>query len=494
MAHKRHLAAVSRCLRKPAAGPGCVIAVRAGLTLIEMLVATTVTLILMAAIGQVFSTFGSSVSSSRTALDMNSRLRTAAWRLRQDLSGATAPTLPPLDPAAGVGYLEVIEGPRHDANAAAGSNVLYADIDDVLLFTTKSAGAPFRGAFNGSSIESDVAEVAWFARPTVPATTPVTYTLYRKQMLVVGYVGAGLFNAAGAGNQLAFGSFASPAWRSIYDTYDLSVSRRNAGGALDMIVPNSLQDLTKRECRFMHNRQGDTTGLPVSRGGQFPYLFADHRHMRASTSTVAETVPAGLEGLIFDSASTRFGEDIVLTNVISFDVGVFDPAAPVAASSSGNDVTTPERSPPAAAFPAGGSSRIQANGAYVDLGNGVSTAGPAGITPRFEGFGSALSLLNGSVIAPCVYDTWSTHYEADGVDQDNQAGIDQGTNGVDDAVPARRPLPAVPADGVIDDVDEWETMTPYPYPLRGIEVRIRCYEPSSRQVRQVTVRHSFVPF
>jgi len=30
-------------------------------------------------------------------------------------------------------------------------------------------------------------------------------------------------------------------------------------------------------------------------------------------------------------------------------------------------------------------------------------------------------------------------------------------------------------------------------PLRGIEVRIRCYEPTSRQVRQMTVRHSFIP-
>ena len=484
MAHKRHLDAGSRWLRKPAAGSGCVIAVRSGLTLIEMLVATTVTLILMAAIGQVFSTFGSSVSSSRTALDMNSRLRTAAWRLRQDLSGATAPTLPPLDPADGVGYFEVIEGPRHDADAAAGSNVLYADIDDVLLFTTKSAGSPFRGAFNGSSIESDVAEVAWFARPTVPATTPVTYTLYRKQMLVVGYVGAGLFNAAGAGNQLAYGSFALPAWRSIYDTYDLSVSRRNAGGAVDMLVPNSLQDLTKREYRFLHNLSGDTTRLPPA----FPYDFVNH--LAPTTSSVAETLPSGLEGLVFDSISPRFGEDIVLTNVVSFDLRVFDLSAPLANSVSNSDVVAPLDEGLAAAFPPSPPNAVQANGAYVDLGNGVITPGPSGDAPRFSGVGHPLSRLNGT---PCVYDTWSTHYEADGVDQDDVAGVDQGTNGADDQVPARLTVPLIPVDGVIDDVDEWETKPPYPYPLRGIEVRIRCYEPSSRQVRQVTVRHSFVP-
>lgn len=43
------------------------------------------------------------------------------------------------------------------------------------------------------------------------------------------------------------------------------------------------------------------------------------------------------------------------------------------------------------------------------------------------------------------------------------------------------------------EAGEAETSPPYPYPLRGIEVRIRCYEPSSRQVRQVTVRQTFVP-
>ena len=496
MAHKRHLDADSRWLRKPAAGSGCVVALRSGVTLIEMLVATTVTLILMAAIGQVFSTFGSSVSSSRTALDMNSRLRTAAWRLRQDLSGATAPTLPPLDPADGVGYFEVIEGPRHDADAAAGSNVLYADIDDVLLFTTKSANAPFRGAFNGSSIESDVAEVAWFARPTVPATTPVTYTLYRKQMLVVGYVGAGLFNASGLGNRISFVTLAAPQWQSVYDAYDLSVSRRRIAGppVIDVLVPNTLSDLTKREHRFLHNLLGDQSGLRPP-GGQFPYAFVGHLDPIASLTTLptAETLPAGLKGLVFDSTSPRFGEDVVLTNVVAFDVRVFDPAAAIATNVSGNDTVAPleENSPPAPAFPPGA---VTANGAYVDLGNNVSTAGPSTVSPRFFGFGLPLSGLVGSASTECVYDTWSTHYEADGVDQDNVAGVDQGTNGADDQVPARLTVPLIPVDGVIDDVDEWETKPPYPYPLRGIEVRIRCYDPSSRQVRQVTVRHSFVPF
>ena len=60
--------------------------------------------------------------------------------------------------------------------------------------------------------------------------------------------------------------------------------------------------------------------------------------------------------------------------------------------------------------------------------------------------------------------------------------VDEGVNGFDDD-----------GNGLVDDAAEQETSAPYPVPLRGIEIRIRCYEPSSRQVRQVTVRHSFVP-
>jgi hypothetical protein len=83
---------------------------------------------------------------------------------------------------------------------------------------------------------------------------------------------------------------------------------------------------------------------------------------------------------------------------------------------------------------------------------------------------------------PLIYDTWSTHYESNGIDDDGDGTADEGTNGIDDN-----------SDGVIDDALEAETSPPYPVPLRGLEVRLRTFEPTSRQVRQVTVRHTFVP-
>jgi hypothetical protein len=56
------------------------------------------------------------------------------------------------------------------------------------------------------------------------------------------------------------------------------------------------------------------------------------------------------------------------------------------------------------------------------------------------------------------------------------------TNGLDDN-----------HDGVVDDVNEQITSSPYPVPLRGIQVKIRCYEPDSRLIREITIEQDFLP-
>lgn len=464
---------------------------RRAMTLIEMLVATTMALIVMGVVAQLFSAFGNGVTNSQSLMELNARMRSTAWRLRQDLKGATAPTTPPLSPDTAVGYFEIIEGPRNDLTGEdinfngvldAGEDLngngaldatLHTDVDDVLLFTTRNPLAPFTGRFESGSISSDTAEVAWFLRSTVPATIPPTYTLYRKQFLVLGYVGAGAFQSGG--NQLIYATAALPnGLKDVYDNYDLSVALA-AYTSGTTLSPNGLADLTRRERRFLHNVAGDITGA------SFPYPFIIN-HQIASISASAESLPSSHAGLIFDSSSPRFGEDVVMSNVLSFDIRAFDPSAPIGVS--GNTAIVPGD---LAALTTG-----TANGAYVDLGNGVnvlaaSTGLPAGAVPRFAGYGNSKSKLAGSGTTRRTYDTWSTHYEVDGINQDadgTDSTTDEGTDGIDSTSPA---------DGVIDDVGEQETSPPYPYPLRGIEVRIRCYEPSSKQIRQVTIRHTFVP-
>lgn len=431
---------------------------RRGMTLIEMLIAMTATLILMAAVAQVFAVFGDAVSKSRSILDSDSKLRVVAWKLRSDLAGATARTLPPLAPEAGEGYFEIIEGNTFDSVAVAGGTIGPADCDDVLLFTTRSLGDPFLGRMGSAStsIQSPVAEVAWFARQSPGLTAGIpTFTLYRRQLLAMGYVGTGAFSAS-AMNRVPFTT-----WAAYYDDFDISA--RADGGFL---YPNTLADLTRRESRFLHNLTGT---------GAFPFAFVTHQ---------AAMPP---DGLIFNSTSSRQAEDIVLTNVLAFDVRVFDPGLPVSASSSGALALVPGDTGYAPTNPI-------STGCYVDLGNSPALNGLlSGIRPHFTGIGQTKSGLASANRR--TYDTWSNHYEANGLDDDSDSVIDQGTNGLDDDGDGKFDEPPLDSnnDGTYEDTGELETSPPYPYPLRGLEVRIRCLDPESRQVRQVTVRHTFVP-
>jgi hypothetical protein len=79
-----------------------------------------------------------------------------------------------------------------------------------------------------------------------------------------------------------------------------------------------------------------------------------------------------------------------------------------------------------------------------------------------------------------VYDTGSFHYERDGIDQDGDGIIDRGTNGIDDNN----------ALGVDDEL-ELEAPPPYPVPVKSAQIRIRMFEPDTRQIREVTIVHQF---
>jgi hypothetical protein len=87
----------------------------------------------------------------------------------------------------------------------------------------------------------------------------------------------------------------------------------------------------------------------------------------------------------------------------------------------------------------------------------------------------------------CTWDSWTLAYERDGINQDTKTEpaanqiVDEGTDGLDN-------------DGIngVDDAGERETVPPYAYPLRGVQIRIRLYEPGTRQARQATVENDFI--
>jgi hypothetical protein len=246
----------------------------------------------------------------------------------------------------------------------------------------------------------------------------------------------------------------------------------------------------------------------------------------------------------------RRGQDVMMTSALAFDVRIYDPGAPLFGmrdepgnvNSRISVVVSPSDAGYTAAYlhadntgANGIGSGVTAfpfvgQGAYVDMGYGFSTqlTPPRMMNdPKFSGSAAmpwffvprALTDVFGNQLAPgcAVYDTWSFHYENNGVNEDadeveivngaptwqidnnNAAGtpsIDEGTNGLEDFGHYANPAPPPPTVADIrlgvDDVGERETAPPYDRPLRGVQVLMRVYEADSRAIRQVRVNQHFM--
>jgi prepilin-type N-terminal cleavage/methylation domain-containing protein len=420
-------------------------AVNPGFTLVEILVALALSLLILGAVITMFGKVTESISDSRSLLEMADRLRLAEERLQLDLAGVTVTMNPPRDPANNEGYFEYIEGPiglpmsgitsimappssaaRNTDLAGSPDDSTVGDFDDILMFTTRSTGRPFVGKFNSGTIQSYVAEVAWFIRGR---------TLHRRVLLVVP------------------GAFITAPALGFYANNDISV-HLNAGGAT--VTPNTLADLTRRECRFAHY----PAAFPSSVAAYWAWT-TNAGYAFATLPTLNECSYSGLSGLLpgnaitspttldfwtnnasyrladnafigTANAGTRVSDDIILTNVIGFDVKAWDSGA----------------------------------GAYVDLGYNTGLATPT----QFSGLGNGP--LAGTANTARVYDTYSTSHFGTAWND----GLDNG--GVS---------------GIVDDDSEKINPPPYPVPLRGIQVKIRVFEPDSKQVREVTVVQDFLP-
>ena len=234
---------------------------RPGFSLVELLVASALSLVVMGAVASLFGVFGRGVSDGQSVVELNARMRNAAWRLRQDLIGLTCTPAPLVRVEANSGYFRVIEGSR---TTSPDPNTLLGDIDDVLAFTTSSPGAPFAGRLTGArGFESPTAEVIWFCEPSGQQHRgQELYNLHRRQLLVAGAPDAGSF----AGNPFA-----------ARGDSDLSYGQH----------ANSLGDLSKRANRF-----------PAEPGG--------NRRLTGD----------------------REGEDVILGNVIAFDVRIAEAGQP----------------------------------------------------------------------------------------------------------------------------------------------------------------------
>lgn len=507
------------------------------LTLVEMLIGMAITLVMMAAVVNLFANIGAGVRIRRATMEMSGELRMMRATLFNDLAGATCRALPWQRPDEDPGYIEIVEGELEDSNPTdltlnlkisqlPGSQVVdpnritdasgLGDYDDVLALTVRNETAPFKGRARSvreggdptvagdwidNTIESNVAEVIWYAVEN-PADgslgEPGMRTIYRRVLLVAPSYGSvtrqvppppspGVqkrgsdprldLSGVPPANRLA-------ALRAFQLEYDISVRLEG-----DRLVPNSLGDLSKRENRFAHLFD------PALPSGGFPHVLM----LAAIRSNSYATVPPDTDGPLrpfgpkFETLTDRQGEDVMLSNVLAFDVRVFDPGAPLFEYPL-NSNTIVEPVGINVYSTAGGTffadvvnnGNLVGFGAYVDLGWDDNYDYPINANNPLTHFQEEREAgWHPSVPVrghPCVYDTWSYHYEHDGLDQDNDGLIDEGTNGLDD-------------DGLngVDDLLERETSPPYPVPLRGMQVKIRIYEPDTRQIREATVTRNFVP-
>ncbi len=494
-----------------------------GLTLVEMLIGMAITLVMMAAVVTLFANIGAGVRVQRASMELGSQLRLARARLFKDLAGATCaarPKLPSDDHDDG--YLELIEGQYSDKNPSAlidgaiGNGELdYAtsivpssnlnltagditdggglgDYDDILALTVRSESEPFVGRwFNTATgqietIESDIAEVIWYSIENPADDTlgePGMRTVYRRVLLIAPWVQDDLSPTTVGGLPADLLNF--------YRQNDISVRRVNTGGGGTVWVPNTLADLTKRENRFGHF---------LDTAGALGFPFAINQLAIRATTYPSGTPPVSAFGPLrpygppFDNnllSRDRQGEDVMLNDVLAFDLRVFDPGAPLFEN---NGLVV---EPSDFGWASAPTATISGFGSYVDMyWNHTTPLWQATNTPKtwtppanapatqFELAPNARSELDFSTaaIASVTFDTWPYHYESDGLDQDADGVADEGTDGLD----------TNNADGV-DDAEEREAAPPYDVPLRGMQVKIRVYDRDSRQIREATVTRNFVP-
>ena len=477
---------------------------RAGLTLVEILIALSMTLIVLGTMTAAFKVASEEMREGRALIELANRARIVEDHLRTDLGSVTVETRVYDGEVEPHGYFEYVEGLIRDSTFAA-SDSFQGDCDDVLAFTARSTdGILYRGRrkravdANGNLmvdgngnlmfgptevIESSLAEIVWFTTvndndidgavggplepQVIDGVTPVATSsvdfddsirLHRRVLLI----------------RPEFGTLAPEVSLEEANNFirnnDISVRLVPRSANRFDIVANSLEDLAIRANRFAHM---ETTFNGINEGN-FPnnFTFTNIQNRVASDDNS--------NGVYTPGASTQPWAALapILSDVGAFDLRVYSPTARV------NDVASVIVEPSDVGY----DNRdlnfdLPGSGAYVDLGYANADLATISQDGRQDEWFIATSNppasggWNGN-----VWDTWTPAYESDGIDQNGDGNVDEATNGVNNG-----------GSNVIDDPGERETSPPYVNPIRGMKVTLRLVEKGTKQVHQVSIIHSFVP-
>ena len=319
---------------------------------------------------------------SRGKLELSGDLRDITTRLSDELSRCTVSLAPNTGGPDQAGYFLYYEGPCTDATSSIfgstqvieGTTVAndsrYGDLDDYLAFTAVATpGSWFTGqvprfVLEGTGtdtqpvvVRSRYAEIIYFANPERDASNavidadsngiPDRLLLYRRVLLIRPDLNlatnGGVFNiSAGANSRTGMSD--------VHQVCDLSVRRRldSEGTPTNVVVANSLADLSKPHNRFGHFRVPDsflgvTDSMGTSiQGTSMPILALDEpldiissapttlRPADAASSTapvVLEHRFSGFLGHEFVLNGDRQGEDVIANTCRGFDIRIFDRTA-----------------------------------------------------------------------------------------------------------------------------------------------------------------------
>jgi hypothetical protein len=345
---------------------------RSAYTLVELLVAMTLSLLLLLGVVEMFRNVGGAINDTQATLNMSANLDSVALLLRQDLahmgngtdkgaSLASKPhdlvdptiTTPPDDQT---GYLEIIEGKKSPDGTTpvdywdSDTNQLdltVGDIDDIIAFTASNPSTPYRGWINDTIAERTDAEIIWFMRGT---------TLYRRVRLIdpLG-TDPDLNSKSGlAKREKRFGHTTG--------TFPFPLYTSSSSGWYYLRMP-TIEETLSTSWSFP-----PTLTVPTLAQNRWdlwndPYL----KNWKDNNISVLDQKSGSLSSAVSNPRSTRAGEDIVLTNVISFDIKVWNPKA------------VPPR--------------------YVDLGEDSAAADPANFSAKSQ-----------QTELPYVFDSWSKDY------------------------------------------------------------------------------------
>ncbi len=345
---------------------------RHALTLVEMLISVTLTLLVVFAVVQIFDQLGEAVALGRSTIEMSGQLRTVAARLQDDLDNVTCPVVAPLSAKKAAGFFRYEEGPVSDGTRiiANSGDTYVGDYDDLLTLTVQSSGEPFTGrmwVWNDANtnmsvedgevsqifVQSRTAEVVWWVA-TLDTNNNSVGDIFEPRMLLRRTLlvrpGPIAINGVLVQPYAPIPPAGNPPTLAFYNN-DVSVRQELTSSGWSNVTTNSLQDLStpgNRSLDYLGASREISTGMPpipyphwlASPGGfvGFPSLIRPDDHLAPDDPrTVAVDIGSDPDPQIPDMG--EFAQYVVVQDLLSFDVRAFDPQAPIIRMSGNSDLT-----------------------------------------------------------------------------------------------------------------------------------------------------------